>query len=59
MNSQLPRIEDKPETEALVLNHDNERYPVQQIATEGKVTDEEVQDAVREMNVSEGLRERG
>lgn len=50
MNTELPRIKEKPTTEALVIDPKDERYPVQQIATEGKVTRQEVKDAVCEIN---------
>ncbi|WP_455641071.1 hypothetical protein [Parabacteroides sp.] len=50
MKTELPRIKEKAKTEALVLNHEDERYPIQQVATEGDVTKTEVKDAVREIN---------
>lgn len=40
----------KAKTEALVLDHKEDRYPVQQVATDGKVTKKEVKDAVKEIN---------
>lgn len=53
MNTELPRIKEKPTTEALVIDPKDERYPVQQIATDGKVTKQEVRDAVCEINPAE------
>lgn len=50
MTTKLPRIKEKAKTEALVLDHKGERYPVQQVATDGKVTQAEVKEAVQEMN---------
>ncbi|MCD8270623.1 MAG: hypothetical protein LUD46_20745 [Parabacteroides sp.] len=50
MKTELPRIKEKAKTEALVLNHDDECYPVQQVAITGEVTKAEVKDAVREIN---------
>lgn len=50
MTTELPRIKEKPKTEALVVDHKDDRYPVQQVATEGEVTKKDVKDAVREIN---------
>lgn len=60
MATRLPRIKDKAKTEALVLDRKDERYPVQQVATDGKITKKEVKDAVREINPDqESLGSRG
>ena len=48
MTTKLPKI--KAKTEALVLDHKEDRYPVQQVATDGEVTKKEVKDAVKEIN---------
>lgn len=53
MATRLPKIKDKAKTEALVLDHKDERYPVQQVATDGEVTKQEVKEAVREINPDE------
>ena len=50
MTTKLPKIKEKAKTEALVLDHKDERYPVQQVATDGKVTKKEVKEAVKEIN---------
>lgn len=50
MATKLPKIKEKAKTEALVLDHKEDRYPVQQVATGGKVTKKEVKDAVKEIN---------
>ncbi|WP_288736245.1 hypothetical protein [uncultured Parabacteroides sp.] len=50
MTTKLPKIKEKAKTEALVLDHKEDRYPVQQVATDGKVTKKEVKDAVKEIN---------
>lgn len=49
-NSRSPKIKEKAKTEALVLDHKEDRYPVQQVATDGEVTKKEVKDAVKEIN---------
>ena len=38
MTTKLPKIKEKAKTEALVLDHKEDRYPVQQVATDGEVT---------------------
>lgn len=53
MTTELPRIKEEPKTEALVVDHKDDRYPVQQVATEGEVTKKDVKDAVREINPAE------
>ncbi|WP_075556850.1 hypothetical protein [Parabacteroides timonensis] len=53
MATKLPRIKEKAKTEALVLDRKEGRYPVQQVATQGKVTKKEVKEAVREINPDE------
>lgn len=53
MKTELPKIKEKPTTEALVVEHKDDRYPVQQVATDGEVTKKEVKDAVREINPAE------
>lgn len=53
MATKLPKVKEKAKTEALVLDHKEERYPVQQVATSGKITKKEVKDAVREINPDE------
>ena len=50
MATRLPKIKEKAKTEALVLDHKDERYPVQQVGTDGKVTKKEVKEAVKEIN---------
>lgn len=35
MATRLPKIKEKAKTEALVLDHKEDRYPVQQVSTEG------------------------
>ena len=50
MTTKLPKIKEKAKTEALVLDHKEDRYPVQQVSTEGKVTKKKVKDAVKEIN---------
>lgn len=50
MATKLPKIKEKAKTEALVLDHKEDRYPVQQVVTDGKVTKKEVKDAVKEIN---------
>lgn len=50
MKTELPKIKEKPVTEALVVDHKDDRYPVQQVATEGEVTKKDVKDAVCEIN---------
>lgn len=50
MATKLPKIKEKAKTEALVLDHKEDRYPVQLVATDGKVTKKEVKDAVKEIN---------
>lgn len=50
METRLPGIKEKAKTEALVLDHTKDRYPVQQVATDGEVTKQEVKDAVNEIN---------
>ena len=50
MATRLPKIKEKAKTEALVLDHKEDRYPVQQVSTEGKVTKKQVKDAVKEIN---------
>lgn len=60
MNTELPRVKEKPSTEALVIESKDERYPVQQVATDGEVTKQEVRDAVCEINPDkESLDSRG
>ena len=49
MTTKLPKIKEKAKTEALVLDHKEDRYPVQQVATDGEVT-KKVKDAVKEIN---------
>mgnify|MGYP006976900220 CR=1 FL=1 len=46
MTTKLPKIKEKAKTEALVLDHKEDRYPVQQVATDGEVTKKEVNAAV-------------
>lgn len=53
MKTELPKIKEELTTEALVVNHKDERYPVQQVATNGEVTKQEVKDAVCEINPAE------
>lgn len=53
MKTELPKIKEKPVTEALVVEHTDDRYPVQQVATDGEVTKKDVKDAVREINPAE------
>lgn len=53
MTTKLPKIKEKAKTEALVLDRKDVRYPVQQVATKGKVTKKEVKEAVREINPDE------
>ncbi len=48
MTTKLPKIKEKAKTEALVLDHKEDRYPVQQ--TDGEATKKEVKDAVKEIN---------
>ena len=50
MTTKLPKIKEKAKTEALVLDHKEDRYPVQHVATDGVVTKKEVKDAVKEIN---------
>ena len=50
MATRLPKIKEKAKTEALVLDHKEDRYPVQQVSTGGKVTKKKVKDAVKEIN---------
>ena len=50
MTTKLPKIKEKAKTEAIVLDHKEDRYPVQQVATDGEVTKKEVKDAVKEIN---------
>lgn len=50
MTTKLPKIKEKAKTEALVLDHKEDRYPVQQVAIGGKVTKKEVKEAVKEIN---------
>ena len=50
MATRLPKIKEKAKTEALVLDRKEDRYPGQQVSTEGKATKKKVKDAVKEIN---------
>lgn len=50
MKTELPKIKEEQVTEDLAVDHKDNRYPVQQVATNGEVTKKEVRDAVCEIN---------